>query len=562
MFRKFKNFFKNWKNQKGYFRWMMKYTKPYIPSLAIVMICGTIGTLVSVGTSVIGKQIIDNASNGNSFIRAVILYVAIVLISQIATLFSSMFAIVVNEKFSFGIRKQIYDKILHSNWAKIQKYHTGDLMTRLTTDAQTVAEGISSVIPSLITVIIEFFATFFTLLYYDKTLAFLALIIAPIAATGSFVFGRLIKKIQVKVQESEAAYRGYMQESLANLLIVKTFCHEEKSIARFEDLRNERLKWIYKKAKMTMAASTTVNVGFQLGYILAFTWGAFRLSTKAITYGTMSLFLTLVNRVQAPIYGITSMLPRLVSILASAGRIIELQNIEIEERNETVIEGHDISLDVKDVTFGYVEEEDILKDVSFHINAGEFIAIIGESGVGKTTLVRLILSFITSQNGSISFMNGSGEKETAKASSREFISYVPQGNTLFSGTIAYNVAMGRSDATEEEIIAALKAASAYEFVSSLPDGIYTKIGEKGYGISEGQAQRVAIARALIKRAPFLILDEATSALDETTELLVLQGIKQYEPSPTCLLITHRRSVLEFCDREIKIDNKEILERNL
>ncbi len=557
MLKKIKAFFKDWRNQSSYFRWIVRYTKPYIPSLILIMLCGCIGTLVSVVTSVIGKHIIDKASGGKSFVAAVLLYVLVVIISQIARLLSSMFTVVVNEKFSFGIRKQVYDKILHSNWGKIQKYHTGDLMTRLTSDAGTVAEGISSIIPSLVAVVIEFFATFFTLFYYDKTLALLALIIAPIAAFGSVVFGRKIKKLQVKVQESEAAYRGYMQESLANLLIVKTFCHEQRSVERFEELRNERIKWVFKGARMSMAASATVNIGFQLGYILAFAWGAFRLSTKAITYGTMSLFLTLVNRIQAPIYSITAMLPKLVAILASAGRIMELQDIELEERNATVIDKKDISLEAKNITFGYDENENILDNVNFNIKAGEFVAIIGESGVGKTTLVRLIMSFITTKEGSMRFFNGKGESEEAKSSSREFISYVPQGNTLFSGTIAYNVSMGNPDASREEIIDALKAACAYDFVCNLPEGIDTKIGEKGYGISEGQAQRIAIARAILKKASFLILDEATSSLDEQTELKVLENIRAIAPRPTCLLITHRKSVLQFCDRELLVANKKL-----
>lgn len=562
MLKKIKDFFKDWKNQSGYFKWIVKYTKPYIPALILIMLCGCIGTLVSVVTSVIGKHIIDRASNGGNFMTAVLLYVFVVIISQIARLLSSMFTVVLNEKFSFGIRKQIYDKILHSDWGKIQKYHTGDLMTRLTSDAGTVAEGISSIIPSIVAVIIEFFATFFTLFYYDKTLALLALIIAPVAALGSFIFGRKIKKLQVRVQESEAAYRGYMQESLANLLIIKTFCHEKRSIERLEELRNERIKWVFKSAKMSMAAGTTVNIGFQLGYILAFAWGAFRLSTKAITYGTMSLFLTLVNRIQAPIYSITSMLPKLVAILASAGRIMELQEIESEKRNTDVIEKEDISLEARNITFGYEENENVLNDVNFNIKAGEFVAVIGESGVGKTTLVRLILSFITSKEGTMTFFNGIGESETARASSREFVSYVPQGNTLFSGTIAYNVSMGKPEATREEITEALKNACAYDFVSRLPEGIDTKIGEKGYGISEGQAQRIAIARAIIKKAPFLILDEATSALDEQTELEVLKNIKELEPKPTCLFITHRKSVLQFCDRELAISGGRLESTNL
>jgi ABC-type multidrug transport system fused ATPase/permease subunit len=300
-----------------------------------------------------------------------------------------------------------------------------------------------------------------------------------------------------------------------------------------------------------------MSLSFQLGYIGAFVFGAIQLSRNTITYGMMSVFLTLVNRVQAPIMNLAHYVPKVVSILASAERIIEIQNIELEENAENHITSENVGINITDLTFGY-NEETVLDNVSMSIEPGEIVAIVGRSGIGKTTLVRLVMSFMSNMKGYIEFINDLGEKERTNAGAREFIAYVPQGNTLFSGTIRENIRMGRLDATEEEMFEMLKLAAGYDFVSGLPDGLDTIIGERGCGLSEGQAQRIAIARALIRKAPILIFDEATSSLDEKTELAVLKNIQNIKPRPTCILITHRRSVLKYCDREICIDNKKIV----
>ena len=245
------------------------------------------------------------------------------------------------------------------------------------------------------------------------------------------------------------------------------------------------------------------------------------------------------------------------AIYDEVNNVMYLKEIDLIQKRKH-IEEKNIGLKAENISFRYEMEKDyVFNDASLSICPGEFVAIIGESGIGKTTLIRLIMSFMRANAGKITYFNSSGQELMANAGAREFISYVPQGNTLFSGTIRENIRMGKLDATEEEFTEALKMASAYDFVSELPNGIDTVIGERGHGISEGQAQRIAIARALIRKAPFLILDEATASLDPQTELAVLQGIKNMQPKPTCLLITHRMSVLEYCDRQIKIEDKKI-----
>ena len=546
MFDKYKNFYHDRENQKNYAKWLFSYTKPYIPSLSVMLLFQIAASLLSLGMSLISKNIIDRATAGKGIAYSIAAFVTVLIVSQTITILTSLVSVVISEK------------ILHTNWLSVSKYHTGDLMTRLTSDTDAVANGISGTIPSILILIVQLTSSFITLFVFDRFLALSSLLIAPVAFLASVILGKRLKKLQVKVQESESKYRSFIHESLSNIMIIKSFCDEEYSSEHLYELRNERLYWILKKNRMSLATSSTINVGFQFAYILAFTWGALGISKGSITYGTMSLFLSLVGQVQAPLISLAQTIPKIVSILASAGRIIEIQDLPAEERPNQTIEQTSIGADLEHITFGY-NEDSIFEDTSLHINPGEFVAIVGESGIGKTTLIRLIMSFLNSDSGSISFFNSMGQTEKSTATSRHFISYVPQGNTLFSGTIADNVRMGNRNATEEEIIAALKASSAYDFVQNLPDGMNTVIGEKGHGVSEGQAQRISLARALVRNAPFLVLDEATASLDEKTELRVLEGIRSLTPKPTCILITHRRSVLNYCDKEIKIEDKKIKE---
>lgn len=545
--------------QWEYIRWLFYYSRPYSGRIILMMLINMLNTVATLAMVQVSKVIIDQATLGNEFINFIVVYIIMMVAMLLLDVGAGLWATILNEKFSFGIRKQIYEKIIHSHWMSVKKFHTGDLMTRLTSDASTVADGIINTIPGILQLVIELILVFCTLYMYSPLLACLGLVVAPVAALSSWWLGRKLKKLQVKVQESEAQYRSFIQESLANLLIVKSFANEDYAAERLTELREERFYWVFRRVKMGAASSATISLTFQLGYIAAFCYGAMQIAEKAITYGTMSVFLTLVNRVQAPIIGLSQQIPRVVSILASAGRIMELQEIPLEEKEDENITVGRIGVRMKDVSFGYTEEK-VLQNVNLEITPGEIVAIVGKSGIGKTTLIRLMMSFMNEMQGEISFYNEKGETEFANASTREFISYVPQGNTLFSGTIRENIRMGNLDATEEEMVEALKLASGYEFVMNLPNGIDTVIGERGHGLSEGQAQRIAIARALVRKAPFLILDEATSALDETTELAVLEGLKQLNPSPTCLIITHRRSILPYCDCEIQLQDKQCVRK--
>ena len=546
-------------NQYQYAKWLMQYARPYLGKITFVMFLNLIATVITLMMVQISKEIIDQATMKNSFVMLIVLYVVLMLGIQVISVIASILSTMLGEHFSFGIRKQIYEKIIHSHWMDVRKYHTGDLMTRLTSDAGNIADGIVGTIPSIIQLAIELLLVFFTLFSYSRLLAVFALLVAPVAALSSWCLGIKLKKLQIKVQESEASYRSFLQESLSNLLIVKAFANEKYVTERLVQLREERFYWVFKKTKMGLISSTAMSLSFQVGYIAAFSYGVLQISRQMITYGTMSVFLTLVNRVQSPVMGLAQQIPKVVSILASAGRIMELQEMTLEEKLPEQMDTGKVGVKVEHLTFGYASDM-VLEDVSLRIDPGEFVAIIGESGIGKTTLVRIMMSFMSNIRGKVTFYNDKGEEERANAGSRSFMAYVPQGNTLFSGTIRENIRMGKLDASEEEMWEVLRLSSGEKFVKELPQGLDTMIGERGHGLSEGQAQRIAIARAFIRKAPFLVLDEATSALDEETELSVLKGLQQLRPRPTCLIITHRKSILQYCDREIKLEHQKIEER--
>ncbi len=554
----FINWAKDWKKQKNYYYWLKEYTKPYLPKILLILAMDSASTLLSTYMAIISKNIIDRATNGNHVIGYLAAY-AVMTFSMLAIdMASQLLSLVMNEKFSFGIRKQLYEQIVHSYWMDVKRYHTGDLMTRLTSDAGNIADGIVTTIPMILRLSFSFIVAFVTMFYYQPLLALIALLMGPVAALISIVLGRKLKFLTTKVQESEASYRSFIQESLANLLVVKSFMNEDYATNRLVELRDERFKWVYKRSRMSIFSSMLMSFSFQLAYIIAFTFGAIALSKSAISYGTMSLFLVLINRIQAPIIGLAKQIPQIVQIFSSTERVMALENLPVEKHDRVPNPNGAMGVSVKNLTFGY-DKENVLEDVSFDIKPGEFVAIIGESGIGKTTLIRLMMSFMSHYKGDISYESQSGEVMKTSAGVREWLSYVPQGNTLFSGTIRENIRMGKLDATEEEMIEALKMSAAYDFVMELPNGIDTVIGERGHGISEGQAQRIAIARCLIRKSPFIILDEATSSLDPETELSVLKGIQQITPRPTLVIITHRLSVLPYCDRQVKIENKTLAE---
>lgn len=466
---------------------------------------------------------------------------------------------IVNEKYASHIRFKMLDHILRTEWVEISKYHSGDILTRLKSDVNNISSGLSDLIPQIVYFAVQLTISFFTLNYYDTTLAVFSVVLGPLTAIASWSINKRLKKIQNCVQETESRYSTFLQECLENILTIKSFVAEDDTSRKLYDLQNERIAWIKKKSRLTSLVGAVISIFFSLGYIVAFCWGAYKISQGLITYGTMTIFLSLSSRIQAPIYSLAKTVPQFVAIEASADRIHELRKLSIEPQSNdaNLNEIVDIGIQINDVSFGY-NDNNILEKVNLRISPGDFVAIIGTSGVGKTTLVKLIMSLIKPSAGTIDFQMNDSLTMPAQRAVRSLIAYVPQGNTLFSGTVAENLRMGNPSATEEEMISALCTAAA-DFVLKLPDGLDTLIGERGRRFSDGQAQRIAIARAIIRRSPLLILDEATSSLDQNTEYIILQNLRSLNDRLTCIIVTHRQSILAICNRKIEIESGAIIE---
>lgn len=541
--------------------WLFRQTKPFILSILFLTFIGIIMALSGVGSAITSRNLIDSAINKDKD-RAImfgIIFFAAVIVQIGLRAVLSMSSVKVMERFSNSLRISIYEHIARSDWNELIGFHSDDILTRMTSDISIVTSGIINVIPNIIILGVQLILAFFTLFFYDKVLAFLAIIIGPVTVLFYRLFSKKLKKLHIKIQEAEGKYRAYIHECIQNIGIIKVFSLEANSTDKLTGLQEGRMKWVIKRNRVNNAASSILSFGYYLGYMLSFAWGAYRLSTGAITYGMLTAFFTLVNQIQSPFVTIARSLPQLIQTEGSAVRLMELQQMKLENINNEAISVDKAGIVFENIAFEYKENKQVIRNATVNIKPGELVALVGASGEGKTTMIRLALSLLEQKNGNISIVDGD-KKYEMNASFRNLISYVPQGNTLFSGSILENLRIGGPEATEEEIIQALKDACAFDFVSELKDGIHSIIGEKGIGLSEGQAQRLTIARALLRKTPILMLDEATSALDETTELHVLNAIKSQIPRPTCLFITHRPTVYKQSDRVLVLKDGILIEK--
>lgn len=545
-------------------KWMYTYAKKYKFQIVFYIFLGVLTTVMGLASSVGSKYLIDAVTgqdSGNIALIALFI-VAMGLFSIGINAITTMISARINIKVNNEIQAEVFDKILVADWISMKEFHSGDLLNRLNGDVNTVASSILSWIPSLITRSAQFFGILAIILYYDPTMAVIALGSAPVMLIVSKTLMKKMRDYNKRMRQVSSDVMSFNEESFQNIQSIKAFDLVGLFSKRLRDVQQNYKDVFLDYNKFSVYTSSFMSVVGMFVAYACFGWGVYRLWTGHITFGTMTLFVQLSGQLSSSFKSIVSLVPSAISATTSAGRIMEFFKIkdesELEDDKAKLIQnntqGKGLNVVLDDVEFSYNENKTVFQHADVVANPGEIVALVGPSGEGKTTMIRLLLGLINTKSGNASIRDINGVSCKISSATRRFFAYVPQGNTIFSGTIAENMRMVKQDATDAEIVEALKAACAYDFVNKLPDGINSKVGERGSGFSEGQAQRLSIARALLRKSPILLLDEATSALDVFTERQVLRNIMNMGYARTCIVTTHRPSVLTMCDKVYKIDS--------
>ena len=549
-------------------KWIWQYGKRYWKSMVVYTLLGIAGSGVSLVSSFISKDLIDIITGHqtgkllSTFAAMIGFSIANILFSQAST-YASTF---INLKVDSEIKNDIFAKMLVTDWESLTDYHTGDLVTRWSSDASNISSGILNWIPNLVIYIFRFISALSVVLYYDPTFALFALIGIPFSAILSKPLLRRMSNNNAKSAAMNAKMYGFNQETFSNIQTIKAFDLIHFYIERLKSLQKEYIQMRMDFQKMSMLTSILMTlIGFIVSYS-CYGWGIYRVWSNAITYGTMTMFLSLSGTLTSSVNSLAGLVPSAVSLTISAGRLMDIVEMPQEDysHDDQVIafekdhRAEGIGIAMQDLSYSYNTGTEVFRNASMEAYPHEIVALVGPSGEGKTTMLRLILSLLQPSGGSYHVCAGDNHRTQIEMSpsTRKLFSYVPQGNTMFSGTIAENMRNVKPDATDEEIIRALQLACAWDFVEKLPDGIQSMVKERGGGFSEGQAQRLSIARALLRHSPILLLDEATSALDVATERKVLKNIMQDTYPRTCIVTTHRPTVLNICTRVYAIREKK------
>lgn len=545
-------------------RWIFSYSIRYKKAILFYLILGVFSTSMGLVTSVAGKYLIDIITGYDSS-KLWLMILILVGSSMFGMVFSSVISRItakLNIYINNDIQADIFDKIIDADWLAINKYSNGDVLNRFTGDIGTVSSNAISWLPSIVIAIYQFIATFFLILHFDVVMAFIAFGSAPFLFIASKFILKKQREYSKKVREMSSEVMSFEVETFYNMDTIKSFGVTGlygKKLRHWQNLfKNISLDYnlFTIKTNIYMGLIALLVQFMTFGYCLYLLWN------HDITYGTMTLFMQQRVALSAAFSSLIGIVPSFLNSSVSAHRIKELVELPKENhiKESSKLDNYidnGFSVRINNVDFGYIDGENIITNSSLQANPGEIIGIVGTSGEGKTTLIRMILGLVKPQNGEVVMSTSDGVEFPMNAETRHLFAYVPQGNTILSGTVAENMRIAKENASDEEIVEALKVACAWEFIEKLPDTINSVIGERGRGFSEGQVQRIAIARAILRDAPVILMDEATSALDVATERMVLKNIVQSRYNKTCIVTTHRPTVLNMCKRVYRVMSTKV-----
>ena len=547
---------------KSAIKWISQKAGGQKAKLLVLIVCNALFSALSVLFAFAIKEIVDGAVSGNKdrLVTFSLVIFGIVILQFVFRILINGLTDHIRGRLEILYKSHVFSEILKKKQEKVSVYHSGELMNRLTSDVSTVADGAVSILPTVVAAVTRLVCAVVALVLLDWVFAVAFTVAGALVFLVVTLLREKLKSLHKKTQETDGKVRSYMQECVENLLAVKVFSVGGKIENTAKDLQERNFKIKMRRRNYSVTGHAVYNFIFSAGYLFALIYGAVLILDGNLSYGSLSAILQLVNNVQVPFASLSNILPKFYAMTASAERLMEIEDIESEDLGEGIdrdkVYENMTSIVVDGVDFTY-DRDKVLKDASITVNKGDFVMIAGASGVGKSTLMKLMLGVYQPDKGNI-YVNGTDGDLTLSAGTRSLFSYVPQGNMLFSGTLKDNVTFVNTDASDQEIERALVISDAKGFVDQLPNGINTVVGEDGVGLSEGQIQRIAIARAVLCNAPIVLLDEATSALDEETEKRVLTNFKSIEDI-TLLIVSHRKAAENICNRVIKIKDKKFTE---
>lgn len=540
---------------KDIFLWLWRAWRGNRLQAVLNAVVGLLGVVVSLSSVWAVQHAIDVAAHeveGNIII-AVLLMGGLILCNFALNIASVWIRNILGIKAQNRMQQKLLDRMLRSKWNGKETHHSGDVLNRLETDVTNVVNFLTEIIPNSLSTLALFVGAFGYLFMMDWRLAIVIVIMIPIFIFFSRVYVRQMRHLTSEVRTSDSKVQSILQETIQHRLLIKTLEGDSAAVDRLEDTQSVLRSNVVRRTKFSVFSYLVLNLGFSVGYLIAFTWAAVRLSGGTLTFGGMTAFLQLVNKIQNPARQLTHLAPQFVSVFTAAERLMELEENPLEEQGEPIELKAPCGVRFIDVAFAYDDSENnVIEHLSYDFYPTSCTAILGETGAGKTTMVRMILALLQPNSGKVEIYNEKEHHDLSPLLRTNFV-YVPQGNTLMSGTIRDNLRLGKLDATDDEMAEALKRSCA-DFVFELPDGLDTKCTEQGGGLSEGQAQRISIARALLRNRSIMLFDEATSALDPDTERKLLQNILS-KRDKTIIFITHRPAVMEYCDQTIEIKKR-------